>query len=162
MQQWWENLAPREKNIVLIGGIFLGMFIFYQFIVSPIHNGLINMRTTVTQDQQLLAWVQTTSQKITALQGGNVNGKLVGTEALLTTTDQSVRSSLIASALTSIQQNTNNTVDVKFSAVAFDALTQWMINIRLQYGIQSKQVLITRVNDQGMVQASITLEASGS
>jgi general secretion pathway protein M len=162
MQQWWGNLAQREKRILLIGGLILGIFVIYQFIITPIHNGLKNMRTTVQQDQQLLAWMHTTSQKIAALQGGSVSGKLVGTEALLTTIDQSVRSSPIASNLTSIQQNTNNTVDVKFSSISFDALTQWMTDIRQTYGIEAKQVLITRLNNQGLVQASITLEAGNT
>ncbi|MFN7097783.1 MAG: type II secretion system protein GspM [Gammaproteobacteria bacterium] len=160
MQQWWENLAAREKKIVLIGGIFLGIFIFYQFIISPIHHGLQNTRITVQQDQELLQWMQATAQQITSLKGGSVSGQLVGTEALLTTTDQSVRNSPITNNLSSIQQNSNNTIDVKFSSVSFDALAQWMITLRQQYGIQAKQVLITRINNQGIVQASITLEAA--
>lgn len=160
MQQWWDNLALREKRIVIIGSILLGIFVIYQFIITPVHNGLNNMRKTVQQDQQLLQWMHNTSQKITALQGGSVNSKLIGTEALLTTIDQSVRSSAIATNLTSIQQNANNTVDVKFSSVSFDELTKWMIDIRQQYGIQAKQVLITRINNQGLVQASVTLENS--
>lgn len=159
MRQWWESLAKREQQIILLGGLIVIVFIIYQFIIMPIHNGLNNMRATVQQDQQLLQWMHTTSQKITALQGGSVSGKQVGSETILTTIAQSVHSSPIASNLTSIQQNANNTVDVKFSSVSFDALTQWLADIRQHYGIQAKQVLITRINDHGMVQASITLQA---
>ncbi|MBY0545451.1 MAG: type II secretion system protein M [Gammaproteobacteria bacterium] len=159
MQQWWETLALREKRIVLIGGVLLVFFVLYELVLMPIHHGLMNMQSAVQQDQALLDWMNRTSAEIKQLQGTSVNGQLVGTQALLTTTDQSVRNSAIAHNLTSIQQNNNNTVDVKFDRVSFDALTQWMVSLRELYGIEAKQVLISRLDNQGTVQAAITLEA---
>lgn len=158
MQQWWNTLALREKRIVLIGGVLLAFFVLYEFIFMPIHHGLANMQTAVQQDQALLDWMNQTALQIKRLKGTSVNGQLVGTQALLTTTDQSVRNSAIAHNLTSIQQNNNNTVDVKFDRVSFDALTHWMITLRESYGIEAKQVLISRIDEQGTVQAAITLE----
>lgn len=161
MKAWWENLAQREKILVAGGGTILALLILYQFIIAPIHHGLANSRNTLAADQELLGWMQTASQKIIALQSQGTLGQFVGSEALLTTTQQSVHASAIGSSVTSIQQNTNNTVEVKFNKVAFDALTQWQIDLRKQFGIQAKQLLISRVSNNGIVQADLTLEAAG-
>lgn len=161
MQQWWESLAEREKRIVLVGGIVVAVFLFYMLIVAPIHHALINMRTTVGQNQQLLAWMQNASEQVNRLRGSGVNAKVVDAQALLTTVDQSARSSPVSHAVSVVTQNSNNTVDVKFSSVSFDGLTQWLVDLRERYGIQAKQVALTRVNDRGVVQGSVTLETGG-
>ena len=160
IQQWWHNLAVREQRIVAISGTVLGLVLCYQLIISPIHRGLANMRTTVKQDQELSLWMKDTAAAIQQQQNGSISGSMIGSETLLTTTAQSVKNSPISSNLSSIEQNANNTLDVKFAQVSFDALTQWLVVIRQQYGIQTKQLSINRLNDQGLVQANLVLEAS--
>ena len=158
MQPWWESLAPREKMIVAMGGFMLALFLFYELVVAPIHHAFINARATVAQDQSLLAWMKSAAGQISQLQGTGVNATAVSAETLLTTTEESIHSSKIAGEMTSVTQNSNSTVDVKFSRVEFDGLTQWLIDLRQHYGIQAKQVVVTRINGQGMVQADVTLE----
>jgi general secretion pathway protein M len=160
MKAWWGNLAQREKILVGSGGAVLIVLIVYQFIIAPIHHGLTNLRNSVITDQELVAWMQTASQKIQALQSQGSAGQLVNPAALLSTTQQSVHASPIGGSLTSLQQNANNTVEVKFNKVSFDNLTQWQIDLRQRYGIQAKQLLISRVSNNGIVQADLMLETA--
>ncbi|NNM60332.1 MAG: type II secretion system protein M [Legionellales bacterium] len=161
MQPWWDSLAEREKRLVLIGGLVVGIFLFCMLVVAPIHHALTSMRTTVAQDKELLLWMDSASQQIKQLQGAGINAKPVNAQMLLTTVDQSARSGPISHNVTSLTQNSNNTVDVKFNSVDFDGLTEWLVNLRERYGIQAKQISVARVNDRGSVQASVTLETGG-
>ncbi len=155
MKAKWDNLQPRERTTISIAAIALLLLLLYQLILAPIHRGLSNIKTSVVQNQQLLNWMHITEKKIQVLQQSGINSRKVTTATLLSTIDESVHKSPIANNVTLLQQGSNNTVEAKFNRVSFDELTQWMLTLRREYGIDMKQVTISSVSNEGHVQASI-------
>jgi general secretion pathway protein M len=145
MKEKWDSLQPRERIMVSIAGGVLCLFLLYQFLFAPIHHGLSSLRTTVVQDQELLTWMHMTANKIQQLQKNSAPQRPIMAGTLLSKIDDSIRKSTIAGNVSVLQQGNNNTVEAKFNKVSFDELTQWMINLRQEYGVDIQQVTVSKL-----------------
>ena len=158
MKEWWEKLAPREQKILIAGGSFLVLFIFYSFIWSPFTDKVESLHYKLDQQQALVTWVQDAHKKIAQHKGGAAVREEIGTRSLLSLTDKSLKNSNLKSRKADIVQLDNDQVRVQYASVPFADLLIWMDAILGQYQVQIIQVNITNLKEAGLVQAEIILQ----
>jgi len=64
MKDWFDNLQPRERMIVMVGGAITLLILLWALIWNPITTRTAELRDEVNTDRELLAWMQDASARI--------------------------------------------------------------------------------------------------
>ena len=157
MRTWLANLSPRERMLVIGGGIVAVVLLGYFLVWSPFTAAISDKKATLRAQQLLTAWMQPASQRILQLRQTQIKAQQVATGGLLTTIDGSLKKSLLAKFPAQIDQTDNNKVRVQFSSVPFDDVVAWLLLADKHYHIVVQQINVTNTSTIGVVQAQITL-----
>ncbi len=157
LQQWWNSLTFSQRRMGSVGGIALGIVLFYLLIWFPLVSSVSNRRDEVIAEQQLVLEMQQSKADILYLRSLNTQVQGSSNLPLLTIIDQTLRDQQVNGQLTQIQEASDNKVKLAFSTVTYDELISWLESLASQYGIQVEQIHITATNTTGVVQADLVL-----
>ena len=133
IESWYIGLAPRERRLVVAGGIALAAMLLYLAVVSPImsaHSSLVN---DVRQKRQLLALIERSAPQLSS-KGGDV-GHLRPGQSVFAATSSSIQSSAISGAVQRLEQSSDGGVRLSLSNVSFNDLVKWLSHISTSQGI---------------------------
>lgn len=158
---WWEPLAPREKQVVIIGSIIVGLLILYYLIWSPYLNHMNNLRENIVSQEKNLAWMQTANNEIDRIAGQDSNkNKITSPVALLGLLQQQINQAGLSTQLTQLKQASDDSVEMHFQKVSFDALMKMLITAIKGQAITINQVAVVASDTPGIVDADIRLGLS--
>lgn len=124
IKSWWENLAEREKKMVLVAGIFLAIFIFYTFLWSPLSSSVSQLKFHVNENRALLRYLEKASVKIDRYQSEGVTATVnPSTQNILLAVEETLSRHQLSSYLKQVQQPQKNQIQLVFNNVPLD---QWM------------------------------------
>lgn len=120
MKQWWQNLSQRERQMVLVCGIFVLVAILYWGILAPIQSGFTFTRKQVHNLEQQLDWMQQQAPKVAKLQQqAPTNNNM----------DITTRLNILARAehiaIKRVEPQ-GRTVQIEMESVPFQNLTLWL------------------------------------
>lgn len=162
---WWQDLSLRERRILMLGGLFLALFLPYIAIWQPLHERLAAMHSVLERQRIDLAWMLQASEEIKVLQGrsqASPQGSMATGQSLLGLVDSTARTGDMAGTIRRIQPEGQATVRVWLENAPFDALLRWLDLLQQQYGIRINGVVVDRQTQPGLVSARIVLEGGGS
>lgn len=157
LMQYWRELEQRERQMLLLGGITIGLTLVYLLAIEPLQQYHAALETSVERKRERVAWMQAAAQELAKLQPASSASRNIDTGSLLTLVDSSARSSLLANSLKRVQQDGDAAVRVRFEAAGFDDLLLWIGNLEQQYGVRVDDITLERADAPGRVDASITL-----
>ncbi len=160
MKEWWQNLALREKQILALGALVVLLFVLYEIIWSPFTNKISSMRTEVQTNQKLLKWMQNADQLIQTLTKNSKTKSSQLTGSLLSLMQTEVNKSTLASHVTQLRQGENDSVQMNFQKVDFDALIIFLTDLANRYGLIVSQVTITPTHLPGEVMADVVVRSA--
>lgn len=158
MKNWWQNLALREKQAVLLGGLLLILLIFYSFIWLPLSNSADNLRNKIHHNQELLLWMQDTDEKMQAIEHNLKQPSQTRlASSLLSLVQHELQKSPINNAVSQLRQAENNAVQMHVEKVSFDELITWLTTMWQNFGLLVTEINVMLSGQVGMVQGEITL-----
>ncbi len=160
LKMWWTNLSLREKQMVSLGGIVVGMFLIYVLIWSPFTNHLEHLRNQISNQEKLLLWLQTTDKNIQLLTKPAPSQTTKSNVALLGVVQTHVNKNPVGNNISQLQQVDSETVQMRFQHVSFDTLIQWLTQLWQDTGLIISQSTITATGGVGDVDAEIVLKMS--
>jgi len=157
LKEWWNPLAEREKRALMIGGIALGVFLFYALIWSPYLNRIADLRAHLPAQQKTLHWMQTADKEIRQLESEHTpkTAALSPVELLAYLQKQLTTAGLDASQL---KQISNDAVQMQLQKVDFDRLIGFLIKVAQEQSVSITQMSVMADGSQGLVNAGITLK----
>jgi len=153
-RQWLEQLAPRERRIVLWGATgcvaltLLGAGL-------RLHHAIEAGEKRIAAKSADLAWMQSVAP---AVQAAPVAPE--ESESLPLLIDRTAREAGLASALAGSEPAGPDGLRVRFNAASFDAIVAWIAALESRYGVGVGAASIERVGSEGGVNATITLHRS--
>jgi general secretion pathway protein M len=140
LAQRFQALTQREQY--LLGGLsaFFVILIFYQFFYSPLANGIERDKQELITDKELLIFMQTAEPRIDMAKGDFKAAEILTEDMLLPTVENSLAKDELTQFVSELGLTSNDIVNVQFKDVGFDALLAWLVEIRVQYGIQVEQL----------------------
>ena len=161
MKAWWQQLAPRERRMLLIGGGALAV-IFYVFLVRlPGQAAVEELSEQVTQERELANWMEQTRDQIRALSGESGPDEPGGTDqALFSLADESARTQGLEQVLGRVEPAGDDGARVNFEDIAFDDLLRWLIHLRREHGVIADQVTVREGSREGRVNVQLVLETA--
>jgi general secretion pathway protein M len=144
-KQKWQQLNAREKSLILIMSVVIGIFIFYMLIWQPLNNNLIKAEKKQSRQQALLQLVQEKTklyQQSKHLSNRN-SGSLTGV------INRTARQHKIK--VTRMQPQGDN-LQVWVDEVPFEQLLHWLAQLVNNEGITINAIDISKTDTNGVVQ----------
>lgn len=152
MNNYFENLNQREQNLVFFGAIFLGLYLIYALIVSPLIDTRKTKENELLDKYNTLVWMREAKKNFKL----DVKKSLSNHELL-----SSLASELKIGALNKfnyqLKQNANGDIELLFEKVPFNIFINWLFNFNKKFNINVKQLSIQKTDVQGVVKLSLVI-----
>lgn len=156
LRAWFEKLAPREQQMVLIGAVLCACLLLLG-VVLPLERKVAAARQRVAAKQADLVWMRSVAPRLVALRNVDPHGG--GGESLVVLADRVARETGIARALTGSQPGADGSLSVRLEQVSFDALAAWLASLQQQHGARIISSTIDRTATAGVVSATVVLRS---
>lgn len=159
IRSWWESLLDRERQMISVGSAIVGLLIIYALIWSPLSDAVLDRKTQVESQRQLLIYLQHASVKIKQLKasGITVDAVVDNNAGLLALVEQTLGSLQLNSYLKQVQQPQQNQIALTFEKVPFDKLMQWLQMLSTMHGIHVQNLSATRLAVIGTADVQMVL-----
>lgn len=157
---WWQGVSPREQNYLRLMFIFVGIAVVYFGIYQPTNNAIAALQQAVNYQNAIVQNIQPKIAKITSLQRSTTQANSVTASNLLTVVDNNLKQQQLSRYATEVSQTSSSGVQIKFSNIGFDQMTQWLISIWQQYKIQVSQIDVRPTKTLGNVDVLLTLQST--
>ena len=159
MKAWWAGLAPRERRILVLGAVALGLILAWVAVWEPLLQGRSALRSDVARLSAEAVWMEQVAddvrrrarleQRAPALPGAG--------GSVLTLIEVSANAAGLRSALTRGQPEGEG-ARLIMDAVGFDALMGWLAELELRQGLRVSELMIEGQQAAGQVSARLLLE----
>lgn len=159
MNEWWNNLALREKQTVSIGAIVVLFGLIYFLLWSPLSSTVSNLRVQIKRNQELLSWMKGADTRIETQQhSANKVPVNKQTGSLLSVVQNQINRTQLVSVMTQLHQIDSDSVQLAFQKVDFDKLIVWLTQLSQQQNLTITQMSVTPTDAPGMVTAEFILK----
>lgn len=146
LKAWWESLATREQQIVAVGGVMLLIAVFYWGIWTPIANAEADAVNRLKAQQQTLAYVKETANKLAGLRQNGSRPTMQG--SITNVVNQTAgRYGLTITRM----QPQGNKIQLWMDDVPFDALLGYLGDMVQQKGLSLELLDVGETDTPGMV-----------
>jgi len=158
LRQWYEGLAPRERIAVVAGGIAVVFALFYYMLWQPLNNSVADARLRVNVQAEQARWMLGVRDEARLLQSTDTQRSIQGrNDSLLSIVDATSRDNGLGEAVRRIQPDNNDQATVTMEKANFNQILFWLRSLQRDYGVAASQMTITRDEEDGTVQARLTL-----
>ncbi|MGI9289653.1 MAG: type II secretion system protein GspM [Gammaproteobacteria bacterium] len=138
-QEWFDSLAPRERIMVSVCGVFIVLAVIWSGIIQPIYTGTAELEDRVMNKTAQLASLQEQASKIPNYSDASsgASGPRPGSsnESIVVVIDRSVRSRQLQQFLKRNQPDGSGGVRLRFEGAAFDDLIGLLGELHQSYGM---------------------------
>ena len=154
-QQYVQQLSPRERWILLGGGV-LAVLLLITAIVWPLQRNVSATETRLQQKRDDLVWIRSVAPQLGSLQNAR---RPALNESLVVLVDRTARESGLAQSLVGSQPSGDGGLNVRFEKLPFDVLVSWLSQLHQQYGVRVDSANVDLANEVGTVTATLVLHA---
>jgi len=160
MKAWFQSLAPRERTIVVAGGIVLLGVLLYLAAVEPMMHALAARSRRVASLEREIAWMRQAAAEVASLRVAGAHGGGNSDRPAYLAVDDVLRGSGLPQP-DRLEPAGDGGARLEFKRVPFDPMMQVLARLRAEQGLQVTQASLDRV-DPGIVSVRLTLKRSAS
>lgn len=153
-------LAPRERLLVAVGGVFLVATLLYALLWSPMQRDLKRLRAAVPEERAKLATMRAQAQEIATLRTGGATASAASSGNLLTTIEQTAGARGLRGQITRLAPESANGAHVTFEGVGFSTLVGWLADLGRQHGVRVESANLDAQTAPGVVNARLLLRGA--
>ena len=155
MRAWFENLNPRERLIVSVGGTLAAMLVAWAYLWNPLVTGSSELAGAVADKQLLLIDLQraaafSESASVTTPARESAESLVV----LVANTADSVD---LSDSFSQTRPDGANSINVSFRDAPFDILVAWLVLLDSTYGVAVESATFNGTNESGIVSGQLFL-----
>ena len=145
MKSWWQQLQLREKRLVIIMGVLLSIFFFYQLIWQPLNENIVHNQKKLIRQQALLSWVN----KNTLRYKNNANSNSVKNNGSISSIVN--RTAKQHQITVSRMQPQGDDLHLWIEEIAFNTLLQWLEQLSNEEKLMVRGIDLSHGNQTGTV-----------
>lgn len=158
LRQYWDQLQPRERRVLLLGAIALVLLLLYALVWSPFQQTLSRLDSSIVEQRNTLGWMQQAAQEARSLRG--THAPVSDGRSLLAVTDETARAHGLGTAVKRVQPDGQHTVRVWLEGARFDDILQWLATLTGKHGVKVTSFGAERSTADGQVHARLVLESA--
>ena len=155
MINYWQQLKPRERMLIMVGGGIFSVLMLYLLVLEPFTIKVDELTVKVEKQQALNQWLKKSAAEVSKLKGAGASsssGSRSG-QSLLVLVDRTSKQGKIGKSITRIEPDGSARVRVWLESVPFDDLTKWMGSLEAKYQILVETAVVDKTNTVGRVNA---------
>ncbi len=152
-KEWWSQASSRDQLFLVVGGIFLGVYIMFMFVLKPVQEmrEKENMKNNALRNS--LETVRTLSAQVAAQNKSgskNSQGKKI---------ENIVQQTVSANGLQVASMNASGKTGVRlrFDEAAFEKVLKWLYEIEVTHNLQVKDLSVAKASREGAVTVNLRL-----
>jgi len=157
MMAWWQDLAARERRLLVAAGVLVALVTVWLAVWEPLTQTRRALYEELAADRALLDWLERIEPEARRLDARDRAERSLGGRAPLAVVDQSARAAGLAGALRRIEPGSGEAIRVEFEAAAFAELMGWLQDLLRQRPFRVQRFEAARAQDPGRVDASVEL-----
>jgi general secretion pathway protein M len=161
MKDWLATRTPRERQILVIGGVFLILALLYGTLVHPFYAGLARLRQTAAEQHSLLHWMRGTAREIQSLRGSAAVTPASG-GSILSVVNQAARREHLEGAVRRLEPDNTGGVRVWLKQAPFDQVVRWLGALQRNTGLRIESLSLEATGVPGQVNGRVVLKGTAS
>ena len=157
LRDWFFALQPRERVLVLGGGVLVLLVAVYLLALAPFYAAVNSRAERVAKKEGDLAWMRSVGGEVLALSANATTAPAPSNESLVVIIDRSARECGLGSSLTGQTPNGENGIRVRLEQAEFDKLVVCLGSLQQTQSIMIESANIDRTAKPGFVNASLVL-----
>ena len=157
LKQWFAGLQPRERVIIVAGGVLVLLAAIYILALAPFYKAIDARAERVAKKEADLAWMRSVAGELQVLNASNPGSAAASGESLVVLIDRAARECGLASALTGQTPNGESGIRVRLEAAEFDKLMVCLGTLQQVHAVTIESATIDRAAQPGLVNASLVL-----
>jgi general secretion pathway protein M len=151
MKEWLANLQPRERLIVVGGGIAAAIIALWLLVLSPLQSDAANLRGVVASKQRLLVDLG----RVEGLQAAGSSSDGAPQQTLVVLISNTAKEHGLA--LPRQRADGPDGINVTLQSVSFDALVDWLVALETTHSVHVESANISSAREQGLVNGQVFL-----
>ncbi|WP_250514322.1 type II secretion system protein M [Caballeronia sp. INDeC2] len=157
LSDFWEARTPREKTLLMWGGLALGLALVYLLLWAPAYEGRARLRESLPAMQRQLATM--------TAQANDARSLAPAAEGVMPT-GGALRDALAKSLADNGMQPTQiqvigAAVQIQLKNASFPNWTMWLDDARKQFKVQVSEAHVTALKPDGQVDLTASLQPAG-
>lgn len=155
-QNYWHHLSERERWMLGVSILFVGVYLFYQLIYSPLSTRVRCSVNELVEKQEMLAWMQQTQ----SLWQQQKKPQRITHAKLLTLLANEHHNSSLQRFPYQLKQQGNDTLQLSYEQVPVNLFLRWFWTLSKGHGIDLGQFNAERAKTPGMVKLSLVITSA--
>ena len=161
MKEWFDNLDPRERRILIIGAVTLLVVLLYLLAWEPLIKNTATLEKSNRENQELLLWMEQSAEEAkqlqAKLQASGPSGSTQG-QSLLGTIDRTAKIGNLGKSVKRVQPDGQSKARVWLENASFNDTVKWLESLQRQQGIHIVTSVIEKQEEPGLVNVRLVLE----
>ncbi len=158
VQQWFDKLAPRERWMVMAGGLFALAALIFALGIWPIYQARDAAMERVAEQRRLLTDIEQVARRFGPQSGPSAQAPVSG-ESVIVQVDRSTRERGLSSYLKRNQPEGNGGVRLRLENAPFDDLLLWLSDLQSRQGLAAVSATFDPAGEPGRVNANLVLDS---
>lgn len=160
VQQWFDKLAPRERWMVMAGGLFALVALIFALGIRPVYQARDAAAERVAEQRQLLTDIEQVARRFGPQSAGAV-ATSASNESVIVLIDRSTRERGLSGYLKRNQPEGNDGVRLRMENAPFDELLLWLSDVQSGQGLAAVSASFDPAGEPGRVNANLVLSPVG-
>jgi general secretion pathway protein M len=158
IKTYWQQLSPRERIMVVIGGGALLLTLIYLLIWQPLKQGIQKEQDNLALHVEQLSTMRQQAIEVRQLKrGAGGRQRVTDSSSLLSLVDRTATQRQIKASLNKIQPDGNDGVRLWLDSANFDQMMEWLNLLERQHGVYVTDISIEHDEIPGRVSSRILL-----
>ncbi|MDH5545702.1 MAG: type II secretion system protein M [Gammaproteobacteria bacterium] len=165
IKQYWQQLNPRERLLLGVAGVVLGLMILFLGILEPVMDEAKSLEKQVEEQRKLLKWMEDSAQEVKRLTRSSGTRKAAvgaGGQSLLGVIDRTAKAGNLGDAMKRVEPDGGDKVRVWLEQASFDDVVTWLENLERNYSLQIESVAVDKENAPGRVNVRLVFAGGAS
>jgi general secretion pathway protein M len=155
LKQFWAERAPRERSILMVGGVLLLAVILYLVAVEPAWTGIGRLERSLPQQRANAAELEALLGEVKALKARPAVATMSGTDARAALEASLAKAGIKAARIVPLS---DGDIQLTFADVPVSKWAPWLANAERELGARSTAVTVTgREANPGNVDVDLAL-----
>ena len=159
MKDWWETLQPKDRYMVLVGGVVVAIAILYFVVWTPVSASRNNKEMRVENKRETVIWMAQKKKEVEHLKRINPNlfNQATDSRSLLAIVDNGAKQMGTRSSITRIDPDGENKVSIWVEDISFDHLIVLLGELERRNYVQIADASLNKSEQIGKVSGKVTL-----
>ncbi len=163
MLNYWQQLKPRERLLIMVGGGIFTVLMLYLLLLEPMMIKVDQLTVKVEKQKAEVQRLKKLAKEVKQLQrrGGTSASQRRG-QSLLVIVDRTSKQNKLGKSISRIEPDGSSRVRVWLESAAFDDLTKWLALLETKYSILVESAVIDKAPSTGRVNVRLVFVEGGA